>query len=108
MVNVLVLIIVGNKGDLDNIRVIQSEEGVRFAKSVHAFFVETSAKENKGLVNVSSLTIVGIEELFRIVTRGLVDKHNIELELQSNSMVSSANVSVVMKQDSKKEDEPCC
>jgi small GTP-binding protein len=41
----IVVMLVGNKCDMSDLRVISSEEGTNFAKSQNLLFIETSAKE---------------------------------------------------------------
>ena len=50
------MILVGNKCDLENERVISQEEGASFAQQNNMFFIETSAK-------VSNIT----EEFIKVV-----------------------------------------
>jgi Ras-related protein Rab-2A len=40
----MVVMLVGNKCDLDNKRVVPTEEGMRFARENDLLFIETSAK----------------------------------------------------------------
>lgn len=42
----LPMVVVGNKADLGSQREVSVEEGQKLAESIHAAFVETSAKDN--------------------------------------------------------------
>ena len=63
----MVIILVGNKSDLEETRQVPSEEGAAFARKNDLFFFETSAK-----------TAAGVEETFTQATKqiyqGILDK----------------------------------
>jgi len=65
--NDVVLIIVGNKIDLERNRVVNEKEAIEYAQSVGAIHMHTSAKLNQG-----------INELFTEMTRRIVDKDKAE------------------------------
>jgi len=48
----LILILAGNKVDLDPSRVVSTEEGQELAKELGIYYIETSAKTNKSIDNV--------------------------------------------------------
>ncbi|KAH8386765.1 hypothetical protein KR093_002399 [Drosophila rubida] len=60
----IALIIVGNKTDLEEQRAIEYETAQRYAQTVGAQYVETSAKENEG-----------VTELFELLTQLMVEHH---------------------------------
>ncbi|KAH8283250.1 hypothetical protein KR044_002899 [Drosophila immigrans] len=60
----IALIIVGNKTDLEEQRAIEYETAQRYAQTVGAQYVETSAKENEG-----------VAELFELLTQLMVEHH---------------------------------
>ncbi|XP_060662870.1 ras-related protein Rab-21 [Drosophila nasuta] len=60
----IALIIVGNKTDLEEQRAIEYETAQRYAQTVGAQYVETSAKENEG-----------VSELFELLTQLMVEHH---------------------------------
>eukprot|EP01100_Stratorugosa_tubuloviscum_P003733 TRINITY_DN18_c1_g1_i1.p1 TRINITY_DN18_c1_g1~~TRINITY_DN18_c1_g1_i1.p1 ORF type:complete len:209 (+),score=98.40 TRINITY_DN18_c1_g1_i1:98-724(+) len=63
--NEVVLVIIGNKIDLEKNRVIPQDEAEQFAEQSNAKHFYTSAKLNRGL-----------EEVFVQLTRDLINKHN--------------------------------
>ncbi|XP_034490867.1 ras-related protein Rab-21 [Drosophila innubila] len=84
----IALIIVGNKTDLEEQRAIAYDTAVRYAQTVGAQYVETSAKENEG-----------VTELFDLLTQLMVQHHGNKqqndtntnaLRLQSSGMASNA------------------
>ncbi|KAH8394471.1 hypothetical protein KR222_011370 [Zaprionus bogoriensis] len=82
----IALIIVGNKTDLEEQRTIGYDTASRYAQTVGAKYVETSAKENEG-----------VTELFELLTNLMVEHHGSKqqsdtngLRLQSSGMAPSA------------------
>jgi Ras-related protein Rab-2A len=56
----MVIMLIGNKSDLDQRRQVSTEEGERFAKDNNLIFMETSAK-----------TAFNVEEVFNLLVRYL-------------------------------------
>lgn len=48
----VIVAITGNKCDLNNIRIVSTEEGAKYAKEINAIFGETSAKDATGVLNI--------------------------------------------------------
>ena len=61
----LVLVLVGNKTDMEDHREVKEEEGKEYAKKIGAMFVETSAKTGSN-----------IEQLFTSICCKLEEKNN--------------------------------
>ncbi|KAL7745228.1 hypothetical protein ACLKA6_008277 [Drosophila palustris] len=70
----IALIIVGNKTDLEEQRAIVYETAVRYAQTVGAQYVETSAKENEG-----------VTELFELLTQLMVEHHGKKQQNETNT-----------------------
>ena len=60
----LVVMLIGNKSDLENVRAITEEEGRSLAEEYDFFFMETSAKKNEAN-EVSKAFMVIIEEVLQ-------------------------------------------
>ena len=58
----VVVILVGNKCDLEKDRQVKKQEGEEFAESNNLFFLETSAKEGKNIFNVFKISAQKILE----------------------------------------------
>jgi len=56
------ILLVGNKNDLHQERVVAVEDGKRLAASMKAQFVEVSAKQNSAVINLFNNLIVDIEK----------------------------------------------
>jgi Ras-related protein Rab-2A len=56
----MVIMLIGNKSDLDQRRQVSTEEGERFAKDNNLIFMETSAK-----------TAFNVEEVFNLLVKYL-------------------------------------
>ena len=52
----VIIILVGNKCDLEKERKVSQQEGEKFAEKNDLFFLETSAKEGKNIFNVFKIT----------------------------------------------------
>ena len=59
--DMIILVVVGNKKDLSEIRAVSYKEGREYAESISALFFETSAKLNEG-----------IEEIFLEISKKLL------------------------------------
>lgn len=71
----IALIIVGNKTDLEEQRAISYETALRYAQTVGAQYVETSAKENDG-----------VNELFELLTQLMVAHHGSKQQNDTNAL----------------------
>lgn len=79
--NDLIMMLVGNKSDLEHKREISEGKGMRFAQSNHMFgFLECSAKTG---INVDKVFVKPAKHLFNAIGRGLVkiedNTHSIKL-----------------------------
>ena len=83
----IIIVLVGNKADLQFIRVVQTAEAKQYANSCHFSYFETSAK-----------TGVNVEQLFLTVAEQLVEKQANEFD------VTSINPPLTEKD----KDSPCC
>lgn len=57
----LPMVVVGNKADLESQRQVSTEEGQQLADSIHAAFVETSAKSNLNIDKAFEALIAQID-----------------------------------------------
>lgn len=62
----IVIILIGNKCDLENQRVVPTEDAKEFAEKEGLFFLETSALES---TNVESAFLTVLTEIFNIVNK---------------------------------------
>jgi small GTP-binding protein len=85
-----VLVVVGNKIDLTDQRVVPIEEGERLAKEIKGLYCEVSAKVGNG-----------IEELFEMVAESALRR------LRKDLMPAKPKT-VVLKKDGKKKQKKCC
>eukprot|EP00252_Welwitschia_mirabilis_P028110 TRINITY_DN9996_c0_g1_i1.p1 TRINITY_DN9996_c0_g1~~TRINITY_DN9996_c0_g1_i1.p1 ORF type:complete len:217 (-),score=45.93 TRINITY_DN9996_c0_g1_i1:154-804(-) len=64
--NNIVIMLVGNKCDLENLRAVPTEDAKEFAQKENLFFLETSALE---ATNVETAFLTVLTEIFKIVNR---------------------------------------
>ena len=80
----MVIMLVGNKGDLDHKRQVTKEEGEKFAKENGLIFLETSAKT---AANVEEAFIATATKIYENITAGVMDPgseaHGIKLGTES-------------------------
>ena len=69
----ILLVLIGNKVDLENEREVSYEEGADFAKQYEMFFYETSAKTGK---NIDDVFIKTTNEIAKKIGSGFYDLNN--------------------------------
>ncbi len=91
--------LVGNKCDLENKRVITTQQGQELAKQYNVNFLETSAKET-----------TNIEELFLNVTRSHIEKNSSSLknEKKEKNLKNSKQISVEKLHEGPRKKKGCC
>eukprot|EP00253_Pinus_taeda_P000186 PITA_00186 len=103
--NNIVIMLVGNKCDLDNLRAVPTEDAKEFAQKEGLFFLETSALE---ATNVETAFLTVLTEIFKIVTK----KSLIASQDQGNgNHTSLSGTSIVVpgqEQDSTTKKKSCC
>lgn len=103
--NNIVIMLVGNKCDLDNLRAVPTEDAKEFAQKEGLFFLETSALE---ATNVETAFLTVLTEIFKIVSK----KSLIASQDQGNgNHTSLSGTSIVVpgqEQDSTTKKKSCC
>lgn len=93
-------ILVGNKCDLEQKRVVQQEEGREFARKLNIEFLETSAKDSHN-----------INELFISTTKCFISKQNQPSLTKSAINFTGDGVMInpqAMEKEKKKDKKSCC
>lgn len=103
--NNIVIMLVGNKCDLDNLRAVPTEDAKEFAQKEGLFFLETSAME---ATNVETAFLTVLTEIFKIVSK----KSLIASQDQGNGNPTSlSGTSIVVPgqdQDTTTKKKSCC
>jgi len=103
--NNIVIMLVGNKCDLDNLRAVPTEDSKEFAQKEGLFFLETSAME---ATNVETAFLTVLTEIFKIVSK----KSLIASQDQGNgNHASLSGTSIVVpgqEQDTTTKKKSCC
>lgn len=103
--NNIVIMLVGNKCDLDNLRAVPTEDAKEFAQKEGLFFLETSAME---ATNVETAFLTVLTEIFKIVSK----KSLIASQDQGNGNTTSlSGTSIVVpgqEQDTTTKKKSCC
>ena len=86
--NTIARILVGNKCDLENIRVVPVEEGKALAEEQGLFFMETSALDS---TNVKTAFELVIKEIYANVSRKVLNSDSHKAELSQNRVSLTTN-----------------
>mmetsp|Transcript_8532 Transcript_8532/g.14731 ORF Transcript_8532/g.14731 Transcript_8532/m.14731 type:complete len:201 (+) Transcript_8532:44-646(+) len=78
----IVIILVGNKVDLDHLRVVSTEEGKQFAEENELIFIETSAKT---AYNVSKAFLESANIIYQNIQSGIQTLDNNDDKIDVNS-----------------------
>jgi Ras-related protein Rab-2A len=88
----MVIMLIGNKSDLDHRRAVSKEEGEQFAKEHGLIFLETSAKT---AANVEEAFINTAQKIYENIQSGLYDvtneAHGIKVGIDANQKVNLYN-----------------
>ena len=109
----VLLVLVGNKTDLEDQRVISKERGENLAKENNMMFFETSAKSGKGIEEAFQKSIEAVDQKIRSGYYNLSDssKHGIKKIVSGNEndngerIIDKKSLSIGKKQ---KNDDLCC
>ncbi|KAM6958871.1 ras-related protein Rab-25-like [Aplochiton taeniatus] len=93
----MVVMLVGNKSDLDNLRTVPMEEAKEFAEKKGLLFIETSALNS---INVEAAFHVVLEEIHKKVSSKKVTRGSISAVTLSSPTGPNG--------DSQEERKPCC
>lgn len=107
----VVIMLVGNKCDLESLRAVPAEDAKEFAESQGLFFMETSALDS---TNVESSFYSVLTEIYRIVSKKTLRVANEEIEPVGSSSLLKGTDIIVPGQEPEPEPEPqlrrfsCC
>ena len=88
----IVIILVGNKCDLEKERQVSKQEGEIFAENNGLFFLETSAKEGKNIFDVFKISAGKIlDDILKNEENGLVNIKNKKLRNEKNQNLTKNN-----------------
>ena len=90
------IILIGNKKDLEDLRQVQTEQGIELAKELGIKFFETSAYEN-----------INVKEAFKYLSKKLLRIKEGKTDVNDWSMLSSTSEKKTMKKAPQK-DKKCC
>lgn len=85
----IVIMLLGNKSDLESLRAVSTEEAKQFAQKENLFFMETSALE---ATNVEPAFLAVLSEIYRIVSKKVL----VEPEAEGNSAALLTGTKIVV------------
>jgi GTPase SAR1 family protein len=94
--------LVGNKCDLHDARVVSTEEGIGFAKTQNLLFIETSALDS---TNVQQCFTQLITEIVHQISKPRLTQETINIELKSANQLG---VSISGSKGEEAKDGSCC
>lgn len=109
----MVVIVIGNKTDLDHQRGVSREEGEAFARDNGLVFMETSAKT---AANVEETFIRTAKEIMAKMNSGAVDPRSFpgiklspqEMKKYNANMHNEGDSTISLTEDSKEKEGGCC
>ena len=99
----ILLVLIGNKVDLENEREVSYEEGADFAKKYEMFFFETSAKTGR---NIDEVFIKATNEIAKKIGSGFYDLNNDNCGIKQGFNIETINLS--SNNSSEKNQVSCC
>jgi len=100
----MVIMLIGNKSDLDHRRQVTKEEGEKFAKQHGLIFLETSAKT---AANVEEAFINTAQKIYENIQQGIYDITN-EAHGIKVGMASSSNMPAYSTKKDAAKESSCC
>ena len=105
----MVILLIGNKNDLEHRRMVSTAEGQAFADQHGLFFLETSAKT---AYNVETAFLKTAEEIHSKIVSGMIDpsneSHGIKIGMAHQSADMNRSNLPGMNQASQKRQNACC
>lgn len=95
----IIIIIIGNKSDLEKERKVSKEEGKKKANSLHAAFLETSALSGDNLDKAFDMMV---NEMFKMFKEILSSGNDEEL------LDEGKDININFSQDNNKKSKKCC
>jgi len=99
----ILLLLIGNKNDLNNKREVQYEEGAEFARKKNMIFLETSAKTGE---NVNDIFDLSVKQIDKNIMENKYDLNNENCGIRKGLKTESFVLSV--KESKKKKKKKCC
>ena len=99
----ILLVLIGNKVDLENEREVSYEEGADFAKKYEMFFFETSAKTGK---NIDEVFIKSTNEIAKKIGSGFYDINNENCGIKQG--FTTENINLSSKNSNEQNQVLCC
>jgi len=105
----MVIMLIGNKSDLDHRRQVSHEEGEKFAKDHGLIFLETSAKT---AANVEEAFIHTAQKIYENIQSGVYDvtneAHGIKVGMAASTSLTAYSANPARRLDAKTPERPGC
>ncbi|KAJ7546300.1 hypothetical protein O6H91_08G034400 [Diphasiastrum complanatum] len=103
--NNIVIMLVGNKADLDSLRDVSTEEAKEYAEKEELYFIETSALE---ATNVESAFFTVLTEIYRIVSKKALIANETHGDGNTSLLIGSKIIVPGSEDDVKVKKKACC
>eukprot|EP01156_Anaeramoeba_ignava_P020886 Anaeramoba_ignava/c17486_g1_i2.p1 GENE.c17486_g1_i2~~c17486_g1_i2.p1 ORF type:complete len:135 (+),score=48.35 c17486_g1_i2:211-615(+) len=102
----IVVMLIGNKTDLESLRAITSDSGKKFAEENHLLFIETSAKDT---INVDLAFNIILSEIFSLNSTKKINTDSLKFKINGGENIDQ-NSNQSMNQNSAKNGKSnnCC
>ena len=101
----ILLVLVGNKIDLENERVVSFDEGKKLSKNNDMLFFETSAKNGNG---INDVFLNSCREIYQNIEKGFYDLNNEACGIKKGEQIDNGNINLEKDDENSNKKKKCC
>ena len=101
----ILLVLVGNKIDLENERVVSFDEGKKLSKNNDMLFFETSAKNGNG---INDVFLNSCREIYQNIEKGFYDLNNEACGIKKGEQIDNGNINLEKDDENINKKKKCC
>ena len=101
----ILLVLVGNKIDLENERVVSFDEGKKLSKNNDMLFFETSAKNGNG---INEVFLNSCREIYQNIEKGFYDLNNEACGIKKGEQIDNGNINLEKDDENINKKKKCC
>ena len=101
----ILLVLVGNKIDLENERVVSFDEGKKLSENNDMLFFETSAKNGNG---INDVFLNSCREIYQNIEKGFYDLNNEACGIKKGEQIDNGNINLEKDDENINKKKKCC
>ena len=101
----ILLVLVGNKIDLENERVVSFDEGKKLSENNDMLFFETSAKNGNG---INDVFLNSCREIYQNIEKGFYDLNNEACGIKKGEQIDNGNINLEKDDENSNKKKKCC